>query len=476
MSSNSSYIVPLFIHGEALPTASTPTFSVTQSITGNTVYHAASATPDLAIRAACSAQTAFQSWKTASHVTRRDLILRVAAYYEAHAADLVKYQMLETSCEEAWAKQNVDLATRYLKEIAACVSSVMGVIPQIEKPNTMGFVFKEPIGPVLCIAPWNAALILATRGVASAIAAGCTVVFKASELSPRTHYAITEAFVQAGVPKGVLNQIQTRREDAAKVTEQLIAHEAIRKVEFIGSAVVGRIIGQLAAKHLKPVLLELGGKCPAIVLDDADIKEAAKLCALGAVLHHGQICFSTERIIVHEAVAEKFQERLVKEMESAGSHSGAAVSESIAKHAEDVLRDSEAAGETFLVGGPSPSKPLSLRPTIVLNPKNTRIVDEETFGPSASLYVVPSDIAAIELANRSAYGLNATIWSSNMERALKMARELEYGQVHVNSISVYTSPTASQGGVKGSGFGRQNGKWGLEEFLVDKFVSWHGKA
>ena len=369
----------------------------------------------------------------------------------------------------------MDLATRYLKEIAAVISSVNGVIPQLEKPGAMGFVFKEPVGPVLCIAPWNAALILATRGVASAVAAGCTVVFKASELCPKTHEMITKAFVGAGVPGGVLNQIQCRREDAAEVTEKIIAHEAIRKVEFIGSAAVGRIIGQVAAKYLKPVLMELGGKCPAIVLDDADLEEAAKMAALGTVIHHGQICFSTERIIVHEGVAEKFQGLLVKAMECMGNHLGAAVNESIGKHANDVLRDAEKSGEVFLMGGPSDSD-ITLRPTIVLNPSTSRIVDEETFGPSASLYVIKSDEEAVQLANRSAYGLNATIWSTNMERALKMSRQLEYGQVHINSISVYTSPTASQGGVKGSGFGRQNGKWGLEEFLVDKFVSWHGKA
>lgn len=469
-------IVPLWINGEAVSTVSSSTFPVTQSTTDTTVYHALSATPSQATQAAEFSWKAFKSWKATPHTTRRDLILRVAAYYEANMSKLVQYQMEETSCTEAWAKQNVDLATRYLKEIAACISSVTGLIPQIEKPNTMGFVFKEPIGPVLCIAPWNAALILATRGVASAIGAGCTVVFKASELSPRTHFAITEAFTEAGVPPGVLNQIQTCREDAAEVTEALVAHEAIRKVEFIGSAAVGRIIGQLAAKYLKPILMELGGKCPAIVLDDADLEEAANLVALGAVLHHGQICFSTERIIVHTNVAEKFQSLLVQAMKGVEGPTGSAVSESIAKHAKEVLKDSETKGQSFLIGGVDSSKPLSLRPTIVLEPRDSRIVDEETFGPSASLYVVKDDEAAIELANRSAYGLNATIWSTNMERAIRMSRELEYGQVHINSISVYTSPTASQGGVKGSGFGRQNAKWGLEEFVVDKFVSWHGKA
>ncbi|KAF2186269.1 aldehyde dehydrogenase [Zopfia rhizophila CBS 207.26] len=476
MPSESSYIVPLWINGQALPTDSSTSFPVIKSVSGDTVHNAQSASAEQAISAAESAKAAFKTWKNAAHTVRRELILRVAAHYEKNAGTLVKYQMEETSCDEAWARMNVDLATRYLKEIAACISSVTGVIPQIEKPNTMGFVFKEPIGPILCIAPWNGALILATRGVASAIAAGCTVVFKASELSPRTHYAITQAFVDAGVPPGVLNQIQVRREDAGKVTEALVANEAIRKIEFIGSAAVGRIIGQLAAKYLKPVLMELGGKCPAIVLDDANLDEAAKLCALGAVMNHGQICFSTERIIVHRPVAKKFQELLVKAVEGVDSHSGAAVTEGIAKHAEEVLKDSQEKGDKFLVGGVDYRKPLSLKPTIVLEPKSSRIVDEETFGPSASLYIVENDEAAIELANKSAYGLNATIWSTNMERAMRMARELEYGQVHINSISVYTSPTASQGGVKGSGFGRQNAKWGLEAFVVDKFVSYHGKG
>ncbi|KAH7115927.1 Aldehyde/histidinol dehydrogenase [Dendryphion nanum] len=476
MSSTTDFIVPLWINGKSFATEqTTTTFPVIQASTSKTVHHAQSASVSQAIEAAESAKAAFQSWKKAAHTTRRDLILRVAEHFETNAQAFISHQVDETSCNEAWARQNLDLATRYLKEIAACISSVTGVIPQIEKPNTMGFVFKEPVGPVLCIAPWNAALILATRGIASAIAAGCTVVFKASELSPRTHYAITNAFTAAGVPSGVLNQIQTRREDAAEVTEALVAHDSIRKVEFIGSAAVGRIIGQLCARYLKPILMELGGKCPAIVLDDADLEEAAKLCATGALIHHGQICFSTERIIVLEPVAEKFQNLLVEAMKDVGEHVGSAVNKDIARHAIDVLQDSEVKGDTFLLGSADSYTPHSLKPTLVLNPRDSRIVDEETFGPSASLYVVPDDAAAIALANRSAYGLNATIWSTNMERALLMSRELEYGQVHINSISVYTSPTASQGGVKGSGFGRQNAKWGLEEFVVDKFVSWHGK-
>ncbi|KAI1672172.1 Aldehyde dehydrogenase [Pyrenophora tritici-repentis] len=472
MSSTADSTVPLWIDNHAVSTSST--IPVNQASSDNIFHNASSASITDAIQAVESSWTAFKSWRQTTHVTRRDLILRVAAYYESHIDEFVARQIEETSCTEAWAKQNTTLSVSYLKEIAAQISSVTGVIPPTEKPNTLGFVFKEPIGPILCIAPWNAALILATRGIASAVAVGCTVVFKASELCLKTHFAITQAFVAAGIPPGVLNQIQCSRDSAPQVTESLIAHDSIRKVEFIGSAAVGRQIMKTAAQYLKPVLLELGGKCPALVLEDANLEEAAKQCALGAVLHHGQICFSTERIVVLEGAAEKFQELLVQAMKGMQGPAGSAVSSSIAAHAEDVIRDAQEKGEKILVGGVSAtsSSNLSLQPTIILNPKDSRIVDEETFGPSASLYVVKNDEDAVALANRSAYGLNATVWTRDMSRFMKLVRQLEYGQVHANSISVYTSPTGSQGGVKNSGFGRQNGKWGLEEFVVEKFVSW----
>ncbi|CAG5155821.1 uncharacterized protein ALTATR162_LOCUS3851 [Alternaria atra] len=477
MSSSTGPTIPLWIDNKPIHTQTT--IPVTHAgASDRTLHHASSASPTEATHAATSSLSAFKSWRSTSHTTRRSLLHRVATHFSTHTDSLIAAQIAETSCTEAWARQNVNLSISYLNEIAAQISSVTGVIPPTEKPNTQGFVFKEPVGPVLCIAPWNAALVLATRGIASAIAVGCTVVFKASELCPKTHGLITQAFFQSECPDGVLNQIQCGREDAAKVTETLIAHEAIRKIEFIGSAEVGKKIMGIAAKYLKPVLMELGGKCPAIVLEDAELEEAAKQCAMGAVLHHGQICFSTERIIVMESVAEKFKTLLVEAMKGVEGPAGSAVSESIAKHAEDVIRDAQEKGNEVLVGGvdtTTSSGGVVLKPTVILNPSpSSRILDEETFGPSASLYIVSSDEEAIALANRSAYGLNATVWIRDMARFMKISRELEYGQVHANSISVYTSPTGSQGGVKGSGFGRQNGQWGLDEFVVEKFVTWCG--
>ncbi|KAK5698918.1 hypothetical protein LTR97_006567 [Elasticomyces elasticus] len=486
-SSDGHSVVPLFINGSAIPVDSSRIQPVTSSISDSTIHYYATCTTsncDSACEAAWQAfsgttlSTGRSGWKRASTNTRRDIIIRVADLFSERQEELIKAQMDETSCQRGWAINNVQLTIGYLREIASCVSNIKGVIPPIDKPDTFAFVFKEPVGPVLVIPPWNAALVLATRAITSAIGAGCSVVLKCSELSPLTHSLIVDIYHQAGLPPGVLNSLQTSRESAAEVTEHLIASPHIRKIEFIGSAAVGRIIGATAAKYLKPVLMELGGKGPAIVLDDANLQKAAVLCAKGATLHHGQICFSTERIIVLRSVAEKFQGILKGVMEK--EQGGQAVHSGIADKAREILQEAKDHGNEFLVGGPEMAVKNGVKPSIVIiDPKTSkdqlRIVDEETFGPSASLYVVENDVEAISLANSSAYGLNATIHSTNMERALKMGKELEYGQVHVNSISVYTSTTGPQGGVKGSGWGRQNAGWGLEEFVQEKFITYHGK-
>jgi acyl-CoA reductase-like NAD-dependent aldehyde dehydrogenase len=299
---------------------------------------------------------------------------------------------------------------------------------------------------------WNASVILATRTLAFPIGVGCTVVFKASELSPRTHHALLEMFEEAGLPKGVLNVVQARREDGAAVTEALISHPSIRKIEFIGSRAVGIAIGQTAAKYLKPVLMELGGKSAAIVLDDANLKQAAALCIKGgefstinhynveanvrtAFLHHGQICFSTERIIVQEKVASQFQELLKQEAVEASGGNG--VTLQMVKNSNDKLLEAQEKGAKFLVGGPSfDGKTPSLKPTILTGVTQAmKIFDEESFGPSVSLYVVKNDQEAIDLVNVSEYGLNAAVHSTNMERAINVARALEVRQCHINNIT-----------------------------------------
>jgi acyl-CoA reductase-like NAD-dependent aldehyde dehydrogenase len=258
--SDGKQVVPIWVNGAALPLDSTKFIPVTSSASGKIVHYAQGASDQVAKQAADTAASAFRKWKVSNHVTRRELFLKVAAIYERRVEEIVRSEVLETSCTETYARFNVVLACRFLRESAGSITDALrGDIPALEAEG-FGLVFKEAVGPVLIIPPWNSSIILSTRGVVAALAADCTVVLKSSELCPQTHLLMVEAFEEAGLPAGCLNSLQALREDAGVVTETLIAHPAIRKIEFIGSASVGSIIGQVAAKHLKPVLMELGGK------------------------------------------------------------------------------------------------------------------------------------------------------------------------------------------------------------------------
>lgn len=460
-------VVPIWIDGKAEPLDSSRYIEVFSSAQGKVIHRAQGATEADATKAADVAWTSFQQWKRTKPEYRRDMLLRVADLYESRADEIVHWQVVETSCAEVFARFNVKFAVGAIREFAGSLATALvGDIPRTQEGY--GFVFKEPVGPVLLIPPWNASIILSSRGVAAALAAGCTVVMKASELCPRTHSMIVELWQEAGLPNGCLNTLQASRQDGPLITEALIAHRAIRKVEFIGSAAVGKAIGQVASKYLKPVLMELGGKSPAIVLKDANLVKAAEHCAFGAFVHQGQICFSTERIIVEKAVAEEFISLLKQQKVNPGH----AVSKTISKHAHEVIQEAHANGAEFLLGDNSFLSDASLTPTIITGIKSTdRVRDEETFGPSATLYIVDNAEEAVALANDTEYGLSATIHTKDMIKALQMAGELEYGQVHVNVPTTYDDFTIPVSGIKGSGWGNNNSRYGLQEYLFDKTVT-----
>lgn len=471
-------VVPVFINGTPIPVDETRLFNVRSSATGKDASYLVQGADMHTAQQACeSAYQSFLSWKHTTPASRRELLLRVADILERRTEELGRYQVEETSCQESWAKFNVRLGCDAIREIAANITTICAGELPVTSTNVLALVYKEPVGPILAICPWNACVVLASRAIAAPIAAGCSVVFKASELAPRTHFAIVEAFLEAGLPPGVLNQLQVRREDAPAVTEAIISHNAIRKVEFIGSATVGKIIGQLSSKYLKPVLMELGGKAPAVVLKDADLKQAAKLCALGAFLHHGQICMSTERIIVVREVANEFAKYLEEEVqENYAKGAGIAATTAFANHAHLLLNEALDNGATCIAGthGWLDDRKVSLTPVILGNvTEKHRIFDEESFGPSACLYIVESEDEAVRLANQTAYGLNAAVHSKDIFAALRVARQLEFGQVHIGSITEYDEAHLPIGGVKGSGWGRNNGKYALLEFLAEKTITVH---
>ena len=237
---------------------------------------------------------------------RRAVLMKAADALEARKDAFVAAMMAETGATAGWAMFNLGLAAGMVREAAAMTTQIAGEVIPTDKPGCLAMALKEPVGVILGIAPWNAPIILGVRAIAVPLACGNAVILKASETCPRTHALIIEAFAEAGFPDGVVNVVTNAPEDAAEVVGALIDAPEVKRINFTGSTGVGRIIAKRAAEHLKPCLLELGGKAPLIVLEDADLDEAVKAAAFGAFMNQGQICMSTERIIVVDAVADAF--------------------------------------------------------------------------------------------------------------------------------------------------------------------------
>jgi len=284
-------------------------FERTNPITNEIASKAVAMTTADANAVADRAATGFASWSTVGPNARRGVLMKAAAALEERKDHFVQAMMTETGATAGWAMFNLMLASGMIREAAALTTQIGGEVIPSDKPGCLALTLREPVGVILGIAPWNAPIILGVRAIAVPLACGNSVILKASELCPRTHSLIIEAFAAAGFPDGVVNIVTNAPKDAAAIVGTLIDHAAVKRINFTGSTVVGRIVAKRAAEHLKPCLLELGGKAPLLVLEDADLDEAVKAAAFGAFMNQGQICMSTERIIVVEAVAAEFVKR-----------------------------------------------------------------------------------------------------------------------------------------------------------------------
>jgi acyl-CoA reductase-like NAD-dependent aldehyde dehydrogenase len=281
---SSKITIPLLINGKE--TITSTIFDVISPSTEEHLWQCSGVSKSEALDAVSAAEAAFQSWSRTKPAFRRDILLKAAVLFEKRADECHEFMMKETGAAEAFSKFNTDTTAEMFRDISGrIVSALQGEIPICQQEGTSALVVKDPYGVVLGIAPWNAPFILGLRAFIYALAVGNTVVLKGSELSPRCFWVLGSVLTEAGLPPGCLNIIYHRPQDAAEVTTALIAHPAVRKINFTGSTAVGSIIATTAGKHLKPVLLELGGKASAIVCADADLEKAARECALGAFLH-----------------------------------------------------------------------------------------------------------------------------------------------------------------------------------------------
>jgi acyl-CoA reductase-like NAD-dependent aldehyde dehydrogenase len=337
---------------------------------------------------------------------------------------------------------------------------------------------RQPAGVVAAIAPWNAPVILATRAVAAPLAFGNTVVLKASEICPRTHAAVAEALVDAGLPAGVINFLTHDPADAADVVEELIAHPATRRINFTGSTRVGRLIAEQAGRQLKRVLLELGGKAPMVVLGDADLDRAAAAASFGAFFHQGQICMSTERIIADRSIAAALTDKLaeraralpVGDPREATTAIGPLVNTAAVERVSALISDAVGKGARAVCGGEFDGQ--CLPPTVVAGvTPEMRLYSEESFGPVVGVIEVDGRDEAVKVANDTAYGLAAAVFSENVPAALELAQRIESGICHVNDTTVHDEPQMPFGGVKASGWGRFGGRAALEEFTELRWIT-----
>lgn len=306
---------------------------------------------------------------------------------------------------------------------------------------------------------------------------GNTVVLKGAEAAPACYWALADVFHSAGLPAGCLNTLYARPQDASEVTTALVTSPDVRKINFTGSTAVGSIIAGLAGKHLKPVLMELGGKAPAIVCEDADVNLAALHCALGAFLYSGQICMSSERILVNRKIAEPFKKALKATVDQVFTQDPeyVLINGPPVDRVKKLLEDAVSKGAKILHGDLSEKLDLAtqMRPVIVENVgKDMDMYYTESFGPTVSLFVVDSDEEAIAIANDTDYGLTSSVFTEDLRRGLKIAKQIETGAVHINAMSVHDENVLPHGGAKKSGWGRFNGVEGLNEWVRTKNVTW----
>lgn len=470
--------ISMLINGERLPAGNGATFERRNPLDGSIATIAPAGTVADAIAAVEAAAKAFPAWSATGPGERRALLMKAAHALEANGAAFAAAIAAETGGSGMWAGFNVHLAAGILFEAAALTTQISGEIIPSDVPGSLAMGMRQAAGVVLGMAPWNAPIILGVRAIAVPLACGNTVVLKGSELCPATHGLIVEALQEAGFPAGVVNFVTNAPADAAAVVEAMIAHPAVRRVNFTGSTRVGKIIAASCAKHLKPALLELGGKAPFVVLDDADIDAAVNAAAFGAFANSGQICMSTERIIVDAKIAEDFVSRLSAKAKSLTLGDprlkpvvlGSVVDMSTVQRCNALIDDALAKGASLVCGGKADS---TLMPATLLDhvTPEMHIYSEESFGPVKAIVRVNGSEEAIACANDNEYGLASAVFGRDIVRAMNVAKRIESGICHINGPTVHDEPQMPFGGVKGSGIGRFGGNAGIAEFTDFRWIT-----
>ncbi|MEU1984133.1 NAD-dependent succinate-semialdehyde dehydrogenase [Nocardia sp. NPDC019395] len=455
------------------------TFPVHNPANGDVIAEVADATPEDAVRALDAAAAAQDGWAATPARERGEILRAVFERITARAEDFALLMTLEMGKALPESRNEVRYGAEFFRWFSEEAARISG--RYLHAPSGTGriLVHKQPVGPCLAITPWNFPLAMGTRKIGPALAAGCTMIVKPASATPLTMLLLAKLCAEAGLPEGVLSVITSRRSGA--VTQPLLDDPRLRKLTFTGSTEVGRTLVEKSAHGLLRTSMELGGNAPFVVFDDADIDAAVEGAMLAKLRNGGEACTAANRFHVQRGVLAEFTDKFVTAMNTQvrmgpGTDSdttlGPLVSEEQLTTVSDLVDDAVGAGATVRSGGKAPGGPGWFYPATILTdiPAGARILREEVFGPVAPIIAFDTEEEGLAAANDTEYGLVSYVYTRDLDRALRVAEGLESGMVGVNR-GVISDPAAPFGGVKASGFGREGGIEGIEEYLSTKYIA-----
>jgi len=426
------------------------------------------------------ADSAFQAWKNTTAKERSIILKKWSDLIIENVDDLAKIMTIEQGKPLAEAKGEILMGASYIEFYAEEAKRVYGDIIPDPRPGKRIVIIKQPVGVVGAITPWNFPNSMITRKCAAALAVGCTTVVKPASQTPFSALAVAELAKVAGFPDGVFNIITG---SAKEIGMELTKNPKVKKISFTGSTEVGKILMEQSASTVKKISMELGGHAPFIVFDDADIDEAVTGALQSKFRNSGQTCICTNRLFVHESVYDVFLEKFTNEVKKIkvgngldeGIVSGPLIDRSSLEKVIDHVQDAVNVGAKIAIGGDvHPLGGNFYQPTVLSNVSTeAKITFEETFGPVAPIYKFSNDEEVIKMANNTPYGLASYFYSRDIGRIWRVAEALEYGIVSINN-GLPTIPEVPFGGVKESGMGREGSRYGLDDYLIIKYISMGG--
>jgi succinate-semialdehyde dehydrogenase/glutarate-semialdehyde dehydrogenase len=465
-----------YIAGQWVKAESGRTISVDNPATGEIIGTVPKLGASETKRAIDAANRAFRPWSKKTAKERAQILRRWFDLMMSNQEDLARLMTIEQGKPLAESKGEVAYAAAFLEWFGEEAKRVYGDTIPPHQPDKRIVVIKQPIGVVACITPWNFPLAMITRKVGPALAAGCTVVVKPASQTPFSALALAELAERAGVPKGVFNVVTG---SATEIGGELTSSPIVRKLSFTGSTEIGKILMAQCAGTIKKLSLELGGNAPFIVFDDADLDAAVEGAIASKYRNTGQTCVCTNRLLVQDSVYDKFAAQLVTAVNvlkpasglEPGATQGPLIDNPALEKVESHVRDAQERGAKVLVGGKRHALGGRFYEPTVLTEVTPQmaVAREETFGPVAPLFRFKTEADAVALANDTEFGLAAYFYGRDIARVWRVAEELEYGIVGINTGLISTE-VAPFGGIKESGLGREGSKYGIEEFLEIKYL------